>query len=79
MKTKFNPTEISLIKHWLEDADIKPAYITIYRKDRDHNSSYILMIADSDKYSRMTILNQNEELFDTIALTRQLSNIFRIK
>ena len=79
MKTKFNPTEISLIKHWLEDSCIQPAYITIYRKDRSHDASYILMVADSDKYSRMTILNKNEELFDTIALTHQLTNIFKAK
>lgn len=76
MKTKFTNSEISLIKSWLNDASITPTYITIYRYPKQGVYVYRLMVSDSQKYSTMDFLNPECVLFDTIALTRQLSQLF---
>ena len=77
MKTRFNPSEITLIKHWAEDSNIKPDYVTIYRYPKMGMYNYRVLIADGDNYSVMDFFNQKHKLFDTIALSRQLLNIFK--
>ena len=77
MKTKFNPTEITLIKHWAEDSNLKPDYVTIYRYPKMGMHNYRILIADENNYSVMDFFNQKQELFDTISLSRQLLNIFK--
>lgn len=76
MKVRFTNTEISLIKRWAKDAGITPNYFTIYRYPKQGGFAYRLMISDLQKYSTMDFLNPQAELFDTIALSRQLNKIF---
>ena len=77
MKTKFNPTEITLIKHWAKDSNLKPDYVTIYRYPKMGEYNYRILISDENNYSAMDFFNPKHELFDTISLSRQLLNIFK--
>ena len=75
MKTRFTTNELILIRKWLADASITPTYITMYRYSKCGPFAYRLMVSDAKKYSAMDFLNPDGELFDTIALTRQLIKI----
>ena len=48
MKTKFNPTEITLIKHWAKDSNLKPDYVTIYRYPKMGEYNYRILISDEN-------------------------------
>lgn len=77
MKSKFNDTELTLIKAWAKDSGIKPNYVTIYRYPRMGTYAYRALIADENNYAVMDFINPKHESFDTIALSRQLLTIFK--
>lgn len=77
MKSKFNNTELILIKAWAKDSNIKPDYVTMYRYPKAGIYAYRVLIADEKEYAYMDFLNPKQESFDTIALSRQLLHIFK--